>query len=239
MLLDALLKNSMNNSNHKPSWKDLLPEKLITSVDIKISWISKERKVKLKMLLERSSKKMTRLDLNASITLSLRAVDTLRLQLWRKTKTLILNSVSELLQVLLKPHKTSLILISNSNWIKESLRWLSKLTLLITRNGNLILNSQLSSMTQLQTRNILEMTLQLKSLFWMKISQVNLVSKLLRFKLPNSRIELISRLLEAKDPVELSAAWLELNNLLKVEELLATVLLSLMTTFQNTIKSNC
>lgn len=81
MLLDALLKNSMNNSNHKPSWKDLLPEKLITSVDIKISWISKERKVKLKMLLERSSKKMTRLDLNASITLSLRAVDTLRLQL--------------------------------------------------------------------------------------------------------------------------------------------------------------
>lgn len=79
-LLDALLKNSMNNSNHKPLWKDLLPEKLITSVDIKISWISKERKVKLKMLLERLSKKMTRLDSNASITPLLKAVDMLRSQ---------------------------------------------------------------------------------------------------------------------------------------------------------------
>lgn len=89
---------------------------------------------------------------------------------------------------------------------------------MITRNGNLILNSPLNFMTQLLATNILERTLPLKSLFWMKISLENSVSKLLKSLLRNSKIKLTSRLLEVKDPVERSAAWLELNNSPIVED---------------------
>jgi hypothetical protein len=123
------------------------------------------------------------------------------------------------LQALLKHHKILHTSMKFSPCRKEKLKRLSKLTLLITRNGNLILNSPLNSMTPQQEPNILEKTQILKLLFWMKISQVNLVSKQLKFKLRNFKIELISRLLEVKDPAERSAVWLELNNLLIVEDL--------------------
>jgi len=142
----------------------------------------------------------------------------LRSQLSRKIKTLTFSLEPELFKALLKHHKISHSSMKFSPCLKEKLKRPSKLTLLITRNGNLILNSPLNSMTHLQVPNILEKTHILKSLFWMKISQVNLVSKQLKFKLQNSKIELISRLLEVKDPVERSAAWLELSNLLIVED---------------------
>jgi hypothetical protein len=119
---------------------------------------------------------MNRLDSNASIIQLLKAVDMSISQSSRKIKTPISKSESELLPELPNLLKISPTTTRFSNYLKEIMKSLSRLLLLITRNGNLILNFPLNFTTQLLATNILEKTPQLKSLFWMKISLENLVS---------------------------------------------------------------
>jgi hypothetical protein len=123
------------------------------------------------------------------------------------------------LLVQLNHHKISLTSIMFSPYLKESLKNLSLSILLIIKNGNLILSSTLSFMTQPQVKNISERTPPLKLQFWMKISLVSLDSNQLKSPLQSSKIELISRLLEVKVPVGRSAAWLELSNSPTAEDL--------------------
>jgi hypothetical protein len=91
-------------------------------------------------------------------------------------------------------------------------------------------------MTQLPVIDSLEMTHKLKLLFWMRTSQVNSDSLLLKFKPLNSKRKLILKLLEVKVQAVKLASWLEQSNSQKVVKLLLIVLLNSMTIFQSTIK---